>query len=149
MNILGRLCQDYPGAYVVFVSVLYLLVSKVWGDYSPLFFNEKNIDYWLPICYYNYRKRKEMHQEGKKMDEIKILMENGSTRSEAEKHLKNGTIIFDEQDLKDNFDFYMDERCVEDEEKEKYRKMLETHEPVADWGVVENDGTYYYIEYVL
>ena len=43
----------------------------------------------------------------------------------------------------------MDERCVEDEEKEKYRKMLETHEPVADWGVVENDGTYYYIEYVL
>lgn len=83
------------------------------------------------------------------MDEIKILMENGSTKSEAEKHLKNGTIIFEEQDLKDNFDFYMDERCVEDEEKEKYRKMLETHEPVADWGVVENDGTYYYIEYVL
>lgn len=32
MNIFGRLCQDYPGAYVVFVSVLYLFGSKIWGE---------------------------------------------------------------------------------------------------------------------
>nr|DAQ16241.1 MAG TPA: hypothetical protein [Caudoviricetes sp.] len=42
MNVFGRLCQDHPGAYAVFVSVLYLFGSKIWGEESPLFFIEKN-----------------------------------------------------------------------------------------------------------
>ena len=39
--------------------------------------------------------------------EIEILMEDRCTKSEAEKHLKNGTIIF--EDFEENFDKYMEE----------------------------------------
>ena len=39
--------------------------------------------------------------------EIEILMDNGSTKSEAENHLKNGTVVFD--DFEENFDKYMEE----------------------------------------
>lgn len=42
MNVFGRLCQDYPGAYVVFVSVLYLFGSKVGANTRPYFFIKKN-----------------------------------------------------------------------------------------------------------
>ena len=49
--------------------------------------------------------------------EIEILMEDRCTKSEAEKHLKNGTIIFD--DFEENFDKYMEEwkYLAEDEEE--------------------------------
>ena len=86
--------------------------------------------------------------------EIEILMEDRCTKSEAEKHLKNGTIIFD--DFEENFDKYMEEwkYLAEDEEEynnmvESYRNMIETGEPVTDWGVVKKDGKTYYIMYVL
>ena len=78
--------------------------------------------------------------------EIEILMQDRCTKSEAEKHLNNGTIIF--EDFEENFDFYMKElEC--DEEKERYKKMIDTKAPIADWGVVEYDGHTYYIMYVL
>ena len=86
--------------------------------------------------------------------EIEILMEDRCTKSEAEKHLKNGTIIFD--DFEENFDKYMEEwkYLAEDEEEytkmvEGYKKMIKTGIPVTDWGVVKKDGKTYYIMYVL
>ena len=86
--------------------------------------------------------------------EIEILMEDRCTKSEAEKHLKNGTIIFD--DFEENFDKYMEEwkYLAEDEEEytkmvKSYRNMIETGEPVIDWGVVKLEGKTYYIQYVL
>ena len=86
--------------------------------------------------------------------QIEILMEDRCTRAEAEKHLKNGTTIFD--DFEENFDKYMEEwkYLAEDEEEynnmvKSYRNMIETGEPVTDWGVVKKDGKTYYIMYVL
>ena len=87
--------------------------------------------------------------------EIKILMEDGCTRLEAEKLLKNGTTIFD--DFAENFDSYMKEwksGFAEDSDDytemvENYRNMIETGIPATDWGVVKVDGKTYYIMYVL
>ena len=86
--------------------------------------------------------------------QIEILMEDRCTKSEAEKHLKNGTTIF--EDFEENFDKHMEEwkYLAEDEEEynnmvKSYRNMIETGEPVTDWGVVKKDGKTYYIMYVL
>ena len=86
--------------------------------------------------------------------QIEILMEDRCTKSEAEKHLKNGTTIF--EDFEENFDKYMEEwkYLAEDEEEynnmvEGYKKMIKTGIPVTDWGVVKKDGKTYYIMYVL
>ena len=79
--------------------------------------------------------------------QIEILMEDRCTKSEAEKHLKNGTTIFD--DFEENFESYLDEWDIEEEEREAYRKMIETGNPVTDWGFVKVDGKTYYIQYVL
>ena len=86
--------------------------------------------------------------------QIEILMEDRCTKSEAEKHLKNGTIIF--EDCEENFEKYMEEwkYLAEDEEEynnmvKSYRNMIETGEPVTDWGVVKLEGKTYYIQYVL
>lgn len=76
------------------------------------------------------------------------------TRSEAEKHLKRGSTVF--EDFEENFDLYMDEwesSCIDEEEYTQmvnsYKKMIETGEPVTDWGVVKENGKTYYIQYVL
>lgn len=79
--------------------------------------------------------------------EIEILMEDGCTKSEAEKHLKNGTTIF--EDFEENFVKYMDEWNGDEEERKEYKKMIETGNPATDWGVVKKDGKTYYIMYVL
>lgn len=78
---------------------------------------------------------------------IELLMKDGDTRSEAEKHLKAGTIVF--EDLEENLESYLDEWDTEEEDRAEYRKMVTEHIPVAGWGVVEEDGTAYYIMYVL
>ena len=80
-------------------------------------------------------------------EDVDILMLNGCTRAEAEKHLKNGTVIF--KDFKDNLESYLDEWDIEEEDREPYRKMVTDKIPVADWGIVEQDGKTYYISYVL
>ena len=79
--------------------------------------------------------------------EIEILMEDRCTKSEAEKHLKDGTIIF--EDFGENLESYLDEWDIEEEDREAYRKMVTDKIPVADWGVVEQDGKTYYIQYAL
>ena len=81
------------------------------------------------------------------LKEVKILMMDGCTRAEAEKHLERGTVIY--TDLEENFNAYMDEWGIEGEDKEDFRKMVENKEPLPDWGVVENSGKVYFIQYCL
>lgn len=81
------------------------------------------------------------------MDEIKILMMDGCTESEAKKHLERGTIVY--SDLPDNFERYAEEWHLDEEERETIRNMIDTKEPEQDWGVVEIDGKTYFIQYVL
>lgn len=79
--------------------------------------------------------------------EIEILMEDRCTRKEAEKHLKDGATIF--EDFEENLESYLDEWDIEGEDREAYRKMVTDKIPVADWGIVEQDGKTYYIDYAL
>ena len=79
--------------------------------------------------------------------EVELLMKDGDTRSEAEKHLKDGAMII--EDLAENLESYLDEWDIEEEDREAYRKMIKNKIPVADWGIVEDDGKTFYIMYVL
>ena len=79
--------------------------------------------------------------------EIEILMEDRHTRSEAEKHLKNGTTIF--EDFEENFESYLNEWDIDEEDRNEYRRMAKEKIPATDWGIVEKDGKTYYIMYVL
>ena len=79
--------------------------------------------------------------------EIEILMQDGCTRAEAEKHLKNGTTIF--EDFEENFNKYMEEWSFDEEEKAEYRKMVAEKKPLTDWGIVEDGERTYYIQYCL
>lgn len=74
-------------------------------------------------------------------------MKDGDTRSEAEKHLKDGAMII--EDLAENLESYLDEWDVEEEDREAYRNMVENKIPVADWVIVEDGGKTFYIMYVL
>lgn len=81
-------------------------------------------------------------------EEIKILMEDNCTKAEAEKHLNNGSIVF--EDFEENLESYIEELSMGDEEDaEEYRTMVRTKKPRGDWGVVEQDGKTYYIMYCL
>ena len=81
------------------------------------------------------------------MNEIKILMMDGCTESEAKKHLKRGTIVY--IDLPENFERYAEEWDLDEEKREVIRNMIDTKEAAHDWGVVEIDGKTYFIQYVL
>lgn len=79
--------------------------------------------------------------------EIELLMKDGDTRLEAEKHLKDGAMII--EDLAENLESYLDEWDVEEEDREAYRNMIENKISVAGWGIVEDGGKTFYIMYVL
>ena len=79
--------------------------------------------------------------------EIELLMLDRCTKSEAEKHLKNGSTIF--EDFEENIESYLDEWNIEEEDKDEYRKMVTDKIPPRDWGIVEDNGKTYYIMYVL
>lgn len=82
------------------------------------------------------------------MTDVDVLMIDGCTRKEAERHLERGTTVF--KDFVENFDKYMNEWNVEEDEKEMYRKMILERKPCPDWGVVEDiDGNVYFIQYCL
>ena len=54
--------------------------------------------------------------------QIEILIEDGCTKSEAEKHLNRGALVLD--DFEENFDTYMKEWDYDEEEKEFYKKKV-------------------------
>ncbi len=79
--------------------------------------------------------------------DVELLMLDKCTRAEAEKHLKNGAIVF--EDLEENFDVYMQEWGIDEEGQEAYKKMIDEKIPMLDWGIVEKDEKAYYIMYAL
>ena len=79
--------------------------------------------------------------------EIEILMKDGCTRKEAEKALERGTTIYSEIEIKNEFDSIF-EYCLDEEEKEPFRKMIRERIPAEDWGICECDGYRWFIEYV-
>ena len=91
----------------------------------------------------------EILRGGKKMTDIEVLMKNGYSKRKAEEELKRGTVVFEGEDFERHFDDYMEEWGVDEEEQEKYRKMLEEKIAIPDWGIVEDNGTTYYIMYCL
>mgnify|MGYP000579980385 FL=1 len=91
----------------------------------------------------------EILRGGKKMTDVEILMKDGCTKKEAEGHIEAGAIVFDENDFRTHFPDYMEEWGVDEEEQEKYRKMLEEKIAIPDWGIVEDNGNTYYIMYCL
>lgn len=91
----------------------------------------------------------EILRGGKKMTDIEVLMKNGYSKRKAEEELKRGTVVFEGEDFERHFDDYMEEWGVDEEEQEKYRKMLEEKIAIPDWGIVEDNGNTYYIMYCL
>lgn len=83
------------------------------------------------------------------MEDIKILILDGCTLPEAERHLENGSVVFREADLKEHFETYAKEWELDEDEKEKYKKMIECGEPLTDWGVVDTEKERYFIMYCL
>ena len=79
--------------------------------------------------------------------EIELLILDKCTKLEAEKHLKNGSTIF--EDFEENIESYLNEWNIEEEDKNEYRKMVTDKIPARDWGIVEDNGKTYYIMYVL
>ena len=83
----------------------------------------------------------------------RVLMAAGHPKQEAERHLKDGAIVF--YDLEEHFDDYMDEwypyKDDEDtiQEIADLRRMVEEKIAVPDWDCVKVDGKWYYIEYCL
>ena len=76
---------------------------------------------------------------------IKILMEDGCTKREAEKYLERGVDII--TDFEENFDEYMKDWLISEEDIEDFKKMIETQIPATDWGIVNLENKRYYIMY--
>lgn len=85
----------------------------------------------------------------KVMTNIDILMMDGCTTLEAEKHLQKGTTVFAGDDFEEHFGDYMDEWGIDEDEQADYRRMVDEKTPVPDWSIVEHDGLTWYIMYVL
>lgn len=81
------------------------------------------------------------------MNEIKILIADGCTESEAKNHLERGTVVYD--DLPERFESYANEWQLDEEEREAIQHMINTKEPAQDWGVVEHEGKTFFIAYCL
>lgn len=88
---------------------------------------------------------------------IEILMKDRCARKEAERLLKDGTIVYEAEEFEKNFDSYMNERFPQDEYDpeerqegiEQFRKMVENGTEPEDWSIVEDETGKYYIEYVI
>lgn len=81
------------------------------------------------------------------MNEIKILIADGCTESEAKNHLERGTVVYD--DLPERFESYANEWQLDEEEREAIQNMINTKEPAQDWGVVTLEGKTFFIQYFL
>lgn len=79
--------------------------------------------------------------------QMEILMKDGCTEQDAEKHLKNGCTIF--TDFEENFNQYMKDWDIDEDDLPVYKNMLKHKIPASDWGIVEDNGKTYYIMYVL
>lgn len=113
-------------------------------------------DYLLKLIIYKLEKEKEKRgqypewEKGRiKMTNIEILMMDGCTESEAKRHLKDGSVVFEESDLKEHFDGYMTEWDIDEEDRKVYEDMIATGKPATDWGVVDTPKGRFFIMYCL
>lgn len=83
------------------------------------------------------------------MEDIKILMMDGCTESEAKRHLEKGSIIFEESDFKEHFCGYMAEWGINEGDRKPYEDMIVTGKPAIDWGVVDTPKGRFFIMYCL
>lgn len=82
------------------------------------------------------------------MTDLEILIKDGCTEKEADKHLCRGTIVY--RDFEENFEKYVSGWSdLDDKELERMEDMVRTREPIADWGIVEAEGKHFYIAYCL
>ena len=79
--------------------------------------------------------------------EIELLMKDGCTKAEAERHLASCSGVI--EDFEEHFNDYMAEWNIPEEEQAEYKKMIADKVPVVDWGIVEDGGKIYYIMYAL
>ena len=83
---------------------------------------------------------------------IEILMADRCTKGEAEKFLKNGTLIYIAKDFESNYMEYASEDHASEEDikdlTDRYKNMIDNQEPITDWSIVNLGGKRYYIEYV-
>lgn len=103
-------------------------------------------EYLLELMEYKLNNESKGVETMTKERQIEILMMDRCTSSEAERHLKRGATIF--TDFEEYFEEYMKEWGMDEEQIEEYREMVEKKSPVEDWGVVEDNGKTYYIQYV-
>lgn len=103
-------------------------------------------EYLLELMKYKLNNESKGVETMTKERQIEILMMDRCTNSEAERHLKRGATIF--TDFEEYFEEYMKEWGMDEEQIEEYREMVEKKSPVEDWGVVEDNGKTYYIQYV-
>lgn len=103
-------------------------------------------EYLMELMEYKLNNERKGGTEMTKERQIEILMKDRCSKSEAEAYIKRGCTIYD--DFEENFDAYMEEWDFDEDEIEKHREMIEKKIPTMDWGIVEENGKYYYIEYV-
>jgi len=80
---------------------------------------------------------------------VEILMEDHCTRKEAERFLKNNTVVYELKDFTEHFGQFMEDWQEDKEGIEAYKKMLETKEPMSGYNFVEYNGKEYLISYCL
>lgn len=90
------------------------------------------------------------------MDKIKVLMTDNNTRKEAERHLKNQTTVWTEEEYLKSFDEHLIDSYLGDvdeaelkEQKKHFQKLYEDKgkDEYCSW--VNVDGEWFFIEYVL
>lgn len=105
------------------------------------------------MMYLTEEQKRKLSYAGKRLDEetekeLLIIMEDNHTKKEAVDYLCNGSVVYEKEEFEKFFDQYMNEWDVEEEDREEYKKMIESNKPAFDWGVVECDGVTYFIDYV-
>lgn len=107
--------------------------------------DSKIVKYWQYLWHNGYVKPTYEEVE----EEVEILKKDYCTTSEAISHLKDGTIIFEAEELKTHADSYVHELGFDEEEgdEEDFREMLSGGKLMAGWEKVNYNGKTYYIEY--
>lgn len=106
------------------------------------------------MMYLTEEQKRKLSYAGKRLDDetekkLEIIMEDNHTKKEAVDYLCNGSAVYEKEEFEKFFDQYMNEWDVEEEDREEYKKMIDTNKPVFDWGVVEYEGITYFIDYIL
>ena len=57
---------------------------------------------------------------------LEIIMEDNHTKKEAVDYLCNGSVVYEKEEFEKFFDQYMNEWDVEEEDREEYKKMIDS-----------------------